>query len=138
MLGAVEGDSHASVARTDNGDVHGRSPNLPGSWQTPPPPPSYEVGRTWRGRRTVVDPRTANGVVRALRQNPSVPRCVPRPANLFDGEQCSKPVDERWEAYPPGDAPCHRNRVEPARQRGWGGYARAYRSQIRKNLCQRR
>jgi hypothetical protein len=28
LLSAVEGDSHASVAGTDNGDVHGRSPIL--------------------------------------------------------------------------------------------------------------
>jgi hypothetical protein len=46
-------------------------------------------------------------------------------------EQCSKPVDERRGAYPPGEFQVRRNRVEPARQRGPGRYARAYRSQPR-------
>src|SRR5438552_3383357 len=42
-------------------------------------------------------------------------------------EECSKPVDECWEAYRPDESDT-RNRVRPARQRGSGRYARAHRS----------
>jgi hypothetical protein len=49
------------------------------------------------------------------------------PPNRATWEQCSKPVDERWEAYPPGESVVRESSV-PARQRGSGRYACADRS----------
>lgn len=44
-----------------------------------------------------------------------------------NAEQCSKPVGERWEAYPP-DESSSGNRVGPRVNAGREEYARAYRS----------
>src|SRR6266536_4151232 len=45
-------------------------------------------------------------------------------------EQCLKPVDGPWEAYLPKESES-RDQARPARQRGSGRYACAYRSHLR-------